>query len=66
VVGIVIERTATHEILWAPISRWQKGIPVRRGYGPQRALLWRELKPLPAPAAPTPREQQLDLFADGV
>jgi hypothetical protein len=67
--GIVVERMSG-ETLWAPLCRWQKGIPIRRGFGPQRALLWRQLEALPgcrqASATTTHRQQQLDLFAESL
>ena len=43
-IGIVVERADTGEVLWAPLARWRTGIPIRRGFGPQRALLWSDLK----------------------
>jgi hypothetical protein len=44
--GIVVERVRTRELFWAPLSRWRRGVPVRRGFGPQRALRWTDLEPL--------------------
>lgn len=44
--GIVVERARTGQVLWAPLSRWRRGIPVRRGFGAQRALRWADLEPL--------------------
>lgn len=46
--GVGVLRVRTSEELWAPLARWRRGIPVRRGFGPQRALLWRDLDPLGA------------------
>jgi hypothetical protein len=45
--GVGLLRARTNEELWAPLSRWRRGIPLRRGFGPQRELLWRQLEPLP-------------------
>lgn len=44
--GIRVLRVRTDEEVWAPLSRWRNGIPIRRGFGPQRALLWHQLEPL--------------------
>jgi hypothetical protein len=52
VAGIVIERVATGEVLFAPLARWRTGVPVRRGYGAQRALLWSQLEPVRAHPQP--------------
>src|SRR3990170_6930599 len=46
-VGIGITRIRTGQELWASIARWRRGIPVNRGFGPQRALLWHQLDQLP-------------------
>jgi hypothetical protein len=55
--GIVIDRVGTGETLWAPIPRWQRGLKVRRGFGPQRGLLWGQLDAVdPKPL------RQLELF----
>lgn len=58
--GIVVLRVRTREELWAPLSRWRRGIPIRRGFGPQRALLWHQLEPLPG----SDGAAQLALFAE--
>ncbi|MDR7418943.1 MAG: hypothetical protein QN178_08525 [Armatimonadota bacterium] len=47
VAGIVVERVRTGEVLWAPLSRWWRGVHINRGFGPQRALRWEDLEPLP-------------------
>lgn len=44
--GVGLLRVRTGEDLWAPLSRWRHGMPIRRGFGPQRALLWSQLGPL--------------------
>src|SRR3972149_9030759 len=54
--GVVVFRVRTEEELWAPLSRWRRGIPVKRGFGPQRALRWCDLEPLPG------ADGQLSLF----
>lgn len=46
--GIAIHRARTGQTLWAPMARWRRGIPVSRGFGPQRALRWEDLEPLTA------------------
>lgn len=56
--GIVVRRERTGEELWAHLARWWSGIPVRRRFGPQRGLLWNQLKPLPG------ADGQLPLFED--
>lgn len=56
--GIVVYRIRTGESLWAPLPRWRRGIPVRRGFGTQRGLRWSDLEPLPGG-----RGEQLPLFA---
>jgi hypothetical protein len=71
-VGIAVHRTRTGEELWALLERWRKGILIRRGFGPQRALRWSDLEPLPVRLGPVrPGEQaapqakaagQVDLF----
>jgi hypothetical protein len=58
--GIVIERVATGEVLFAPVARWRTGVPVRRGYGAQRALRWSQLELVRA--AETPAVAQTSLF----
>jgi hypothetical protein len=58
--GIVIERVATTEVLFAPLSRWRTGLPIRRGYGAQRALRWSQLEPVRADE--TPAVAQTSLF----
>jgi hypothetical protein len=55
-VGVGITRIRTGQQLWASIARWRRGIPVNRGFGPQRALLWHQLDPLPG------ADGQLGLF----
>lgn len=57
-VGIITHRVRTGEELWAPLSRWRRGIPVTRGFGPQRALRWCDLEPLPG------ADGQLSLFPE--
>ncbi len=57
--GVVVHRVRTEEDLWAPLSRWQRGIPVNRGFGPQRALRWADLDPVPGAGG------QLSLFDGG-
>lgn len=57
--GVGLFRVRTNEELWAPLSRWRRGIPLRRGFGPQRELLWSQLEPLPGSDG-----GQLALFAD--
>jgi repressor of nif and glnA expression len=47
IAGIVVERVRTDEVLWAPLSRWWRGVRINRGFGPQRALRWDDLEPLP-------------------
>jgi hypothetical protein len=56
--GIAIHRARTGQTLWAPMARWQRGIPISRGFGPQRALRWCDLEPLHGG-----RSQQVPLFA---
>lgn len=46
--GVVIERVSTGAVVWAPLKRWKSGLPIRRGFGPQRALLWTHLAPVGA------------------
>ncbi len=58
-VGVVVFRVRTEEELWAPLPRWRHGIPVNRGFGPQRGLRWGDLEPLPG------AEGQLSLFDGG-
>lgn len=54
--GIVVRRVKTGETLWAAVDRWRRGIPISRGYGPQRALKWSELSPVGGDSG------QLELF----
>lgn len=68
--GVVIERLSTGQVLWAPLSLWKSGFPVRRGFGPQRGLLWDQLKPLSfrpeqASSAQGPAAQQQLLLSVG-
>jgi hypothetical protein len=63
--GIVIERVSTSEVLFAPLSRWRTGVKISRGFGRQRALLWRDLEPVradEAPSAAAPIGEQVSLF----
>jgi hypothetical protein len=54
--GVVVLRVRTGEELWSPLSRWRRGIPLRRGFGPQRELVWNQLESLPG------ADQQISLF----
>lgn len=56
--GIVVERVRTGELLWAPLPRWWRGLRINRRFGPQRALLWEDVEPLPAD------QSQLALFPE--
>ena len=56
--GVGLTRIRTGEQLWASIARWRRGIPVNRGFGPQRALLWHQLDTFPGTSG------QLDLFGE--
>ena len=60
--GIAIRRARDGKVLWAPLSRWSSGIPIRRGFGPQRALVWKRLDPLTDQETPTSNGEQTDLF----
>lgn len=51
--GLVVDRVRTGQTLWAPLQRWRRGIPISRGFGPQRALRWSDLEPLPGAGGQT-------------
>jgi hypothetical protein len=59
VAGIAVERVATGEVLWAPLARWRTGLKISRGFGRQRALLWRDLEHV---RASSPSGEQVSLF----
>lgn len=63
-VGIIVERVRTRQTLWAPLHRWRSGIPVRRGFGPQRALRWCDLEPPSESGGHPGKPQQVPLFAE--
>jgi|SRR3990172_2686766 len=53
-VGIVVDRVRDGQTYYAPLHRWRRGIPVNRGFGPQRALRWSDLEPLPGAGGQVP------------
>jgi len=60
--GIAVRRELTGELVWALVSHWARGIPIRRGFGPQRALLWSQLLPLSEHGTQAPTAEQTGLF----
>src|SRR3990172_339612 len=64
--GGAVYRERTGEVLWAVLDAWERGRGISRGYGPQRALRWRDLQPVFGTAPPdSPRVEQVALWGSG-
>ncbi|HET8580206.1 MAG TPA: hypothetical protein VFL31_04335 [Nitrospiraceae bacterium] len=48
--GVGVRRDDTRQEYWAPWERWRKGRRIDYGFGPQLALAWDEMLPLPGSA----------------